>query len=96
MSPAERTVRVTATEGSSLSPSASGGTWLRDVTGEGGLNADSGPGRAPLEAHLLLNSETWEKDLKEGAEDSSAPERLRVEPVPTAAVGTSRDWWLEK
>lgn len=60
VSPAERTVRATATEDSSLSPSASGGTLP-----SGGLNPDSGPGRAPLEAHLLPNSETWEKDPKE-------------------------------
>ena len=67
----------------------------RDVTGEGGLNPDSGPGRGPLEAHLLLTSEIWEKDPKESVgetlSDSSASLRLRVEPVPIAAVGTSRD-----
>ena len=76
VSPPERTIRVTATEGSSLSPSGSGGSLPRDVTGEGGLNPDSGPGRAPLEAHLLLNSEIWEKDPKESVgetlSDSSA------------------------
>ena len=88
VSPAERTVRVTATKGCSLSPSASG-EMKQEKVGWTQTAAQAGPlWRLTFSSTQRPGKRTRKKAM--GRADSSASWRLRIEPILTAAVGTSR------